>query len=152
MRNIPGRAAPDDNADVNATPEAQAGARISGGAAGIQSPNEGNPQHMRGALQQSRPGPKVRKYRVRTGGFLMQNNCRVAIRAGKEILDHQYDIEALKRQGIQLDEITEPDPEPVVIPPPVVAPAVVDTVDVTPPATVQDTPEEQEQKRRRGKA
>ncbi len=43
------------------------------------------------------------------GGNIMYGNCRTAMRAGKEISDAQFDIDLLRRQGIRLEPLDEPD-------------------------------------------
>lgn len=172
MRNIINRgtqqASPEEDNDANHTPQHEPGARIAGGAPGIAPDGDSSVMGGGNVRQYGAPGPKVRRYRVVTGGFLMHNNCRVAMRAGKEIGEHQYDIAQLKKQGIRLEEIT--DDEPVVPPIPVevqprrpaslapggeagtpeanAAPAG-DPAAAPPPAQAHDTPEEAEQRKRR---
>lgn len=97
-------------------------AKIPGGASGIPSPQgqiippvQANPFLGRG------PGPKPKKYRVLNGGFVMFDNVRTVMKAGKEVNDVSYDIAALKKQGIKLELIVdevEEEPEAAIEPAP----------------------------------
>jgi hypothetical protein len=62
------------------------------------------------------PGPRQRRWRVVNGGFVMFSGCRTAIKAGKEVDDRNYDIPALRRQGIRLEEVVDEHEEPAPAP------------------------------------
>lgn len=50
--------------------------------------------------------PKPKRYRVTRGGYILTpSGYRTILREGKELSDGLYDIERLKKQGIQLVEI-----------------------------------------------
>lgn len=79
-------------------------AREAGGGSGVRIPDTEivTPRALSGV-----PARPAKRYRVLNGGQVLYNNCRTAIRAGKEITDTQFDIELLRRQGIRLEEIVE---------------------------------------------
>lgn len=94
-----------------------------GGSAGVIPSQAPKLAHQMGhvvasAVRPERAGaPVARKYRVLNGGYIVERGFRVAMPAGKVIEDTQYDIEALRTQGIVLDDLTPPPPpapEPVV--------------------------------------
>lgn len=60
------------------------------------------------------PGPKPKRYRVLNGGQVMFQNVRTVLKAGKEVSSVGYDIGALKKQGIKLEELVDDvEPEPL---------------------------------------
>jgi hypothetical protein len=63
-------------------------------------------------------GEKVREgaphphyYRVQEDRGISQDGYRTTLRAGKVIADTAYDIKALKRQGVKLEDLGEQAPE-----------------------------------------
>jgi hypothetical protein len=52
------------------------------------------------------PPPPVRRYRVEAHKQVLYSGSMVAMRPGKVLEESQYDIDLLRRQGLQLKEIT----------------------------------------------
>lgn len=59
--------------------------------------------------EQKNIGPKVHRYTVIRGGRVQTqvNGPRTVIQVGKPIDDLNFDIQLMKRQGIQLEEVTD---------------------------------------------
>jgi len=49
--------------------------------------------------------PKPKQYQAMNSGWIMDQGCKVAVRAGKIFTEHQYDIKRVASQGIILKEI-----------------------------------------------
>ena len=84
--------------------------RLPGGAAGVPEaakPALPAPPSPVGSMAGRGPGPKPKRYRVVNGGSIVQNGCRTPLRAGKEVSNTTYDIAALRRQGIKLEELAD---------------------------------------------
>jgi adenylate kinase len=48
----------------------------------------------------------MRKYRVERQALIMNNGCRTMMKVGKIVDSSNYNLEALRSQGVQLTEIT----------------------------------------------
>jgi hypothetical protein len=106
------RHAAEENRDA-APPPQSAVAKVAGGAGGVPE-NAADRQADQGAKARARAAvPRPKRYRVTNGGMIVYNNCRTAMRAGKEVSEAQFDLALLRRQGIRLEEIIDdPVPEP----------------------------------------
>jgi hypothetical protein len=90
--------------------------KVPGGASGVPSSTGQivQPQSAPTPFLGRGPGPKPKRFRVLNGGLVMFGNVRTTLRAGKEISEVAYDVSALRKQGIKLEEIVEePEAEPV---------------------------------------
>lgn len=94
-----------------------------GGSAGVIPSQAPKLAHQQGhvianATRPERAGaPTSRKYRVLNGGYIVERGFRLAMLAGKVIEDTQYNVEDLRVQGIQLEEILPPAPPAPPAPP-----------------------------------
>jgi hypothetical protein len=110
--------------------------KLPGGASGAPAVVERNVQ----VAAAQKPAPKgeapkpPKRYRVMNGGTIVWQNCRTALRAGKEISDATYDVKLLRRQGIRLEPIEDDEPA-APAPMPIASPAEV-LVPGTPEAKV----------------
>jgi hypothetical protein len=104
------------NKNVTGTPESAVPQRT-GGASGVPSSDAEKALEMRArqvATLGGRPDVVAKRYRILNGGMIVYRNSRTALRAGKIIAEHDYDLKLLRDQGIRLELIQE---EPAEAPP-----------------------------------
>lgn len=87
---------------AEAAPERASG--LPGGALGV--PRASDPAtHVMPGKVSARVEEKLPQYRVVNGGHVMYGGCRTVLRPGKLVDAYAYDLELLRRQGIQLEEL-----------------------------------------------